>query len=100
MRQDTTAPVADNGESTVSDEPRAVAGKAVIPSDKAPDTAVKKDSGDSRLPAPSEETDSPPLMTLEDAKQHISEEILSVLAEKFNGKLAEVRPVDPKDMLF
>lgn len=101
MRQDTSAPAAGNGESIVSDEPQVVDETAVMPSDEAPDKTVKKDPGDSGLPAaPSEETDTPPQITLEDAKQQIGEEILSVLAEKFNGKLSEIRPVDPRDMLF
>ncbi len=99
MRQD-TAPVAGNGELTVPDEPQPVDEKAAVLSDEVSDKAVKKDPSDSSLPASSEKHDTPPPITLEDAKQQISEEILSVLAERFNGKLSEVRPIDPKDMLF
>lgn len=100
VRKDTSAPAAGNGEPIVLDTPLVVDEKAVMPSDTASQKAVKKDPGDSRLPASSEETDAPAPITLEDARQQIGEKILSVLAEKFNGKLSEVRPVDPKDMLF
>ena len=40
------------------------------------------------------------MITLDEAKQQIGEATLSVLAEKFNGKLSGVRPVDAKDTLF
>ena len=49
---------------------------------------------------PAEKMGESSIITIDEAKQQISEEILSVLAEKFNGKLSAVRPVDPKDILF
>ena len=59
---------------------------------------AEKDPADSLDPP--KKIDTSPLMTIEEAKQQIGEEILSVMAEKFNGKLSEVRPVDSKDILF
>jgi len=62
--------------------------------------AVEETSSDSDLLSTVKETDASALMTLEDAKQAISEETLKALAEQFNGKLSGVRPVDSKDLLF
>ena len=40
------------------------------------------------------------LITLEEAKERISPDVLAALSDKFNGRLTSVRNVDPKDVLF
>lgn len=64
------------------------------------DEAVEADQGDSGLPTPEPAADKSSLITIDEAKQQISAELLSVLADRFNGKLSEVRCVDEKDMLL
>lgn len=64
------------------------------------DEAVEADQGDSRLPTSEQAVDKSSLITIDEAKQQISAELLSVLADRFNGKLSEVRCVDEKDMLL
>ena len=55
--------------------------------DKAPDLSNK-------------EGEDAPVATIEDVRKQMDPEILTVLSEKFNGKLTKVRRVDSKDMLF
>lgn len=61
---------------------------------------VEKNNGGSDLTTASQEARKSSLITIDEAKQSIDAEILSVLAGKFNGKLSDVRPVDEKDILF
>ena len=61
---------------------------------------VEKNDGGSDLTPASQEANKSALITIDEAKQSINAETLSVLAGKFNGKLSDVRPVDEKDILF
>ena len=40
------------------------------------------------------------LITIEDARVKLADDILKTLQERFNGKLTEVRRVDAKDRIF
>lgn len=40
------------------------------------------------------------LPSIDELARRINADALSALAEKFNGKLSRVRPVDEKDILF
>lgn len=61
---------------------------------------VENEPQTTHLDVSSEATDPSALVTIDEAKKQISDEIVSVLADKFNGKLSKVRHVDQKDMLF
>ncbi len=89
----------DGPGSAVMDKPQANE-EAPVRSSHEVREAVKKDNGANDLSLLSQEPKQSSLMTIDEAKQNISAEILSVLADRFNGKLSEVRPVDKKDILF
>lgn len=40
------------------------------------------------------------LITIEDARVKLADDILKTLQERFNGKLTEVRRIDAKDRIF
>jgi hypothetical protein len=87
-----------------ADKPGLAVVSKPLESEKASDSSVgktvEKDPVVSGLSLDSREVNQSTLITVDEAKQQISKEILSALADKFNGKLSEVRPVDDKDILF